>query len=73
MLSTFFLSQIEEQQRVDTRERQRLGIEWKQKVVTDAYCTCVYIICISSLHYSCFTLKAKHGYTTILSARDSRS
>jgi len=33
----------------------------------------LYIICISFLHYSCFTLKAKRGYTTILSARDSRT
>jgi len=41
-----FLLQIEEQQRIDTRERNRLGIEWKQKVGTDAHCMCVvYITC----------------------------
>ena len=31
---------------IDTRERNRLGIEWKQKVGTDAHCMCVvYITC----------------------------
>ena len=77
-ITTEWSLQLEEQQRDDARERQRLGVEWQQKVgVWKKHC-CLGVkelhgaLCTIHTH-SCSTRRVRPGYTILHCHRDSQS